>query len=647
MLPPIPATIAAKWMITSGFASCSILTLGKPIVQFDLVEGGRSAGAASMYADAGDIEGLGDSILTLLDDPQRRFSMAQAGLSRFEQELEWPPGIVRSLREPAATDSVKWSISLSSSAAGPHRLAIPPAGPKVFTSAVDSLGGHRPRYAVVLHNLGGLVMEGIPEYPTRKRRRESIGIALLASDTLMLGLAAAGATLVRWGKIFQVTATLDGYTVSYVDLSLVICGIWMASLYLGHLYNLDRVGSGTGEYKSVARMLSFGVIAFILATYLLKLPALSRSWTLLAWSFGIALVVVGRFIVRAILSRLRSRGFMMRPTLIVGANAEAADIVGHLRRNPAAGYAPIGCLTSPHPIEGDRRRPEGLDGCGGVPCLGYADDIGRVLDDHFVDTVLIASTAFNHDVLTDIINKLRGRDLDIRMSSGLLDVISSRVQVRDTSGLPLMTIQPVSFSRRKMLVKRAFDLLFAGIAAVVGLPVWIVLAAGVRLSSPGPVLFRQLRTGRRGREFEMLKFRSMYADAPELHARLAAESNEADGPIFKMKNDPRVTSIGRLMRKFSLDELPQLLNVLKGDMSLVGPRPLPTYETTALAPEQDRRHEVPPGLTGMWQVSGRSKLTFDEMIRLDLYYIENWSVTFDFAILMRTIPVVLLRKGAY
>jgi len=518
----------------------------------------------------------------------------------------------------------------------------------VFPPTVDSSGGntHRLPQAVVWGDVRGNAMVRLPEYPTRKRRRRSIVVALVASDVLMLAAATSAASLVRFGRLTHVSAHLNGHIVTFADLSFIIAGIWIVSLYLERLYNLERVFSGTGEYRRVVRGLSLGVVAFIMATYLMRLPGLSRGWTVLAWGFGIVCVVLGRFVVRTTLNRLRAHGFGMRPTLVVGANSEAADIIVHLLKNPAAGYVPIGCLTGPHPLEGDRRRPTGLDGCGGVPCLGYADDIQRVLDEHFVDTVVIASTAFDHDVLTDIINELRGRDLDIQMSSGLLDVISSRVQVREVSNLPLITIRSVSFSRGKVLVKRIFDLVVGGAMAIVGLPVWALIAACIKLESPGPVFYRQIRVGRDGKPFAMFKFRSM-CDRADARLDELSDSNEATGPLFKLQNDPRVTRIGKWMRLLSIDEFPQLLNVLRGEMSLVGPRPPLPRETMQYSVYDWRRMEVLPGMTGLWQVSGRSSLSFAEMVRLDLFYIENWSVTFDLALIVRTVPAVLFARGAY
>ncbi len=249
-------------------------------------------------------------------------------------------------------------------------------------------------------------------------------------------------------------------------------------------------------------------------------------------------------------------------------------------------------------------------------------------------------------MLARIIAELRTTDVDVHVSSGLFEVLSSRVLVSEIAGVPLITIKGISLSRGNLLVKRAFDLVTAGLIVVIGLPLWALIAAGIKLTSDGPVFYGQERVGRRGQRFKMLKFRSMYQDADARRDDLA-QANEASGPLFKIRDDPRVTTIGRWLRKYSLDEFPQLINVLRGEMSLVGPRPPLPVEVGRYSIKDWRRLEVVPGMTGLWQVSGRSSLTFDEMVSLDLFYIENWSVTLDLTLLVRTVPAVLFARGAY
>jgi exopolysaccharide biosynthesis polyprenyl glycosylphosphotransferase len=481
-------------------------------------------------------------------------------------------------------------------------------------------------------------------FPARSRRRAIVRGALLASDLIALVFATQAASFLRFGQIFQVGSPELPIWFNFIHLSLLMIGVWLASLWLESLYDLSRVFWGTGEYSRVIRAMTLGVIGVIVIEYLLHAVAISRSWTVLAWLFACAFVIGGRALVRTWIAAERRRGSLLRPTLLVGDNAEATNILRVLRANSESGLVPVGCLASSH------MEQSVLNQCGegDAPCLGHAGEIQAVLDAHFVDTVLIASTAFEHDILARIINDLRDRDVDIQLSSGLFDVSTSRVMIREASGIPLITIKSVSFAPWKRVLKRTFDLLIGGSIVLLGLPLWVALALAIRLDSQGAVFYRQERIGRDGQPFGMLKFRSMCVDAESQLDKLHADSrNEATGPLFKMTNDPRVTTVGKWMRKYSIDEFPQLLNVLRGEMSLVGPRPPLPGETASYTDHHWRRMEVLPGMTGLWQVSGRSRLTFDEMVRLDLFYIENWSVGFDLGLMMRTIPAVLLARGAY
>jgi exopolysaccharide biosynthesis polyprenyl glycosylphosphotransferase len=478
---------------------------------------------------------------------------------------------------------------------------------------------------------------------TRGQRRLSLRIVLLGSDLLMLSLATVAASAIRFGRLRHVEAAPDlNLGVQFTDLSLIVVLIAIAAMWYEGLYDLDRVFWGTGEYSRVARGQSLAVVAFILATYVLKLPGLSRGWLMLVWGLGLLFVVFGRLSVRALLSAAHRRRRLLRPTLMVGYNDEAIELIHRLEGDTSSGLDPIACLTSTlqdmHDLQSGPQD--------GPRCLGAARNIKEVLEQHDFDTVVIASTAFSSDALARIIADLRGHDVDIEISSGLLDVTTSRVLIREVSGVPLITVRGVSFSRGKRFTKRAFDLITGALIIVLGIPLWIAFALAIRLGSRGPVLYRQTRVGRGGQLFEMYKFRTMTDGAHEVRSQLAAD-NEASGPLFKMEDDPRVTRTGRWMRKFSIDEFPQLFNVMRGEMSLVGPRPPLPEETDNYSNYHWRRMEVLPGMTGLWQISGRSRLTFNEMIRLDLFYIENWSVGFDIGLILRTIPAVVFARGAY
>jgi len=238
------------------------------------------------------------------------------------------------------------------------------------------------------------------------------------------------------------------------------------------------------------------------------------------------------------------------------------------------------------------------------------------------------------------------RRVRARIVPDLFQMSLTQVNVEDLGGVPLIGVRTVAISKGALLVKRLIDVTVAAVGLVLCAPLLLLIALAIRLDSPGPIIFRQTRVGLRGRLFEMYKFRSMHVGAEEQQDMLA-EFNEADGPIFKIRDDPRLTRVGRILRRLSLDELPQLVNVLRGEMSLVGPRPPIPAEVEKYQEWHKKRLEAPPGMTGLWQVSGRSRLSFDEMVLLDIYYIENWSLWLDFKILMRTIPKVLLGEGAY
>ncbi|MRR13710.1 sugar transferase, partial [bacterium] len=336
---------------------------------------------------------------------------------------------------------------------------------------------------------------------------------------------------------------------------------------------MERLTWGAGEFSRVVRAIGLGVVVFILLTYALKTPGLSRAWTLLAFGFAVVFVTGGRLLVRAWLHTQRMKGRMHRRTLVVGNNAEALSIIRSLLKNPGQGLTPVGCLAS---SKGDELE---LDYCDGlVEGLGHAREVKQIVLDHQIDTVVIAGSAFDHEVISRIIAELRGLDVSIHVSSGLFDILTSRVLVRDVAGVPLITVKSVSLSPAKLRTKRLFDIVVASAILLLGMPIWLALAAAIVIDSRGPVFYKQPRIGRAGTEFDMFKFRSMCCDADVRKAELDKD-NEATGPLFKMKNDPRVTRVGKWMRKFSIDEFPQLLNVLRGEMSLVGPRPPLPKET--------------------------------------------------------------------
>jgi exopolysaccharide biosynthesis polyprenyl glycosylphosphotransferase len=487
-------------------------------------------------------------------------------------------------------------------------------------------------------------MSDAPSSPvaSRRQRVRSQTLLLVLSDAVAVLLGGVIATLLRFGTL-QVTVRLEGsdLVVTFPQLVMWSLPLWVAFLWVEGLYGQRGAAQTPGYLGRIARATVFGGIALVLVTYALKLPGLSRGWLVTYVAVAFVAVVISRAIVDLTVTSMHLRGRWLRPTLVVGSNPEGADIIRILRANPASGLVPIGCLASSIAEKLDLQFCEA-----DVPCFGAAREIVAVLAEHPVDTVIIASSAFDHEVLARIVAELRTLDVEVNVSSGLFEVMTSRVLVSEVAGVPLVTIRGISLTPSRMALKRAFDLLVSGLVLLVGLPIWAICALLVKATSPGPLFYSQERIGRDGRAFRMVKFRTMYVDA---EARLEAlqARNEASGPIFKMRNDPRVTPAGKWLRKFSIDEVPQFINVLTGVMSVVGPRPPLPHETREYEDRHWRRLEVTPGMTGLWQVSGRSSLTFEEMVRLDLFYIENWSVGLDLAIILRTIPAVLFARGAY
>lgn len=273
-------------------------------------------------------------------------------------------------------------------------------------------------------------------------------------------------------------------------------------------------------------------------------------------------------------------------------------------------------------------------------------ELPRLLAARAVDEVIVADSGLSERDLLEIVDVAHRAGVKVRIAPKTTELLTERAEFVPGEGLPLFELHPPAFAGTDWLVKRGFDLVVSAILVITGLPLWFPVALAIKLTSRGPILYLDRRVGVGEREFSMFKFRTMYADAAERQEQLE-EANEAGGVLFKLRRDPRVTPVGRLLRRFSVDELPQLLNVLRGEMSLVGPRPLPLRDYRRLEPWHRKRYLVLPGMTGLWQISGRSTLGFDDLVRLDFYYLENWSVWLDISILLKTVPAVLARRGAY
>ena len=488
-------------------------------------------------------------------------------------------------------------------------------------------------------------------YAPRSVRQRRAASALFAADIVALLAATGSASLASWSLDSAAMETVGpglGSPAAVASLALIV--ITIALMHWRRLYSLESIGWGSGEHARITQSVIVGLMSTLLALLLLGLQSPSREWVVLAGVLSLILIATGRALLRFAGSRqLQQGGWLQRPTLIVGTNVEAAEVVRLLQARTGSGLSAVGCLRS------SLKDTLSFDYCAPViPTLGTARDLVSIVTTYGIDTVIIVASAFDYEVMQRMIKELRDLPVSVHISSALSEVLSSRVLMQEIGGLPLISLRGISMSAAKLRRKRAFDLLIAGLIVILGMPLWAVIALLIKATSEGPVLYRQERIGRGGTPFFMYKFRSMVADAESLLAELQNANGDDDAPLYqrvsdygcKIQNDPRITWIGRWMRKLSLDEFPQLINVLRGEMSLVGPRPPLPFETAKYSEQDWRRLEVPPGMTGLWQVSGRAELTFRDMVRLDVFYIDNWSMGLDTSLLMRTVPAVVRARGA-
>lgn len=474
--------------------------------------------------------------------------------------------------------------------------------------------------------------------PKEGFKKRNIILTLLATDIITLWLSLEAALYLRYGGLI---GELHSQPVAFLDHQLFIVALiplWLVIFYLQRLYDYDALFWGSGEFSSVLNSSTYGIVIIIMVSYFTKYHDLSRLLIVMSWLFSFVLVSAGRLGIRTAIFSQRKQGKLQSRTLLVGDNGEAKILVDEIKKNPASGLRVVGYV-------GAFDQSDGASGIT-VPFLGPTANILRVIKDYGIESILIASSRFRHYQVLNIIKKLRGLSIDVHVSSGLYEILTSRVMVKELCSIPYLTIKSVPLSKPQLVTKRVFDLLVATVISAILSPLFVVLAAIVKLTSEGTVLYKQIRVGKNGKPFAMYKFRSMVNNAHQMKDKLI-DKNEADGLIFKIKDDPRVTWIGRWIRRFSIDEFPQLINVFKGEMSLVGPRPPLPEEVRRYNDWHRRRLEVTPGMTGLWQIRGRSELSFDDMIKLDLYYIENWSLRLDLKIMFKTIPTVLGAKGSY
>lgn len=426
-------------------------------------------------------------------------------------------------------------------------------------------------------------------------------------------------------------------TAAYAALSALFPFFWVLTLGISGVYDDRYIGTGSDEFRKVLNAAVSLTAGLAIISYTFD-TQLSRVYLLLTMPSVTVVDLIVRYAMRKRLHKQRALGRYMAAVLAVGPESAVEDMVTELRRASYHGLNVVAaCLT----------RESGSRTVADVPVVGGLDDVAEAVRRGGVDTVAVLSSSdIDGRRLRQLAWELEKTGTDLCVAPALLDVAGPRTTVRPTAGLTLLHVDHPQLSGPRQVLKEVFDRVMAGMALLLLSPLLAVLAVAIRLADKGPALFTQTRIGKNGRPFKIYKFRTMVVDAEQRLAELQL-SNDFDSVLFKMRSDPRITAVGARLRKWSMDELPQLINVARGEMSLVGPRPPLPDEAARYADHVRRRLVVKPGLTGMWQVSGRSDLSWEETVRLDLRYVENWSFALDLQILWKTLPVIFRGHGAY
>jgi exopolysaccharide biosynthesis polyprenyl glycosylphosphotransferase len=456
----------------------------------------------------------------------------------------------------------------------------------------------------------------------------------VAADVAAVSVALVIAHLLRFGFSAEV---LPGPDIPYVLIAVLAVPVWLGLLTLAGCYDRRILGAGSEEYR---RLLNGGVhfLAVVaLAHFLLQL-VIARGFVGVLIPVAVVLTLSARVGLRAWLYRQRRQGRFVQRMVLVGSPNTVVDVGEHLVRADWSGFRIVGVCV-------DADVTSVTIGGVAVPVLAATGDVWQVVERGAADSVAITTESAPGE-LRQLARVVAAAGVDLLVAPAITDVAGPRTVVRSMAGLPLLHVEEPTFSGPRRVVKAAWDRVGALVGLILFAPLFVAVALAIKLDSRGPVFFRQTRVGRDGRRFAMVKFRTMVVGAERLQADLEHD-NDADGVLFKLRTDPRVTRVGRLLRRYSVDELPQLWNVLRGEMSMVGPRPPLPAEVRQYEHHVNRRLLVRPGITGLWQVSGRSDLSWEEAVRLDLYYVDHWSPTMDVTIVLKTFSAVMRGSGAY
>ena len=465
-------------------------------------------------------------------------------------------------------------------------------------------------------------------------------LSLFLTDAGLVGAAMYAAYVVRFVMPAPIFQPVPARPQHYLTLGVLMTVLWLGLFVAVGLYHRQHLLGGTGEYARVFRAATYGAVLIIVAAFLGHDLGIARAWLLLAWLFTCAFVAPGRFGLRRLAYLLRQRGFFLAPAVIVGANDEGRRLAEQLLDARYSGLNILGFI--------DEKISAGTPIVRNLQTLGTVEQLGQIISQYGVAEVILATSAISsRNNLLEVFRRYGvSSDVTVRLSSGLYEIITTGLTVDHFAYTPLVRINKVRLTGTDRVLKLLLDYGLAISGLLITWPIYLLIALAVKLDSPGPALHRRRVMGVNGKQFDAFKFRTMridgaeiLADRPDLQAELARN--------HKLRDDPRVTRLGQLLRTYSLDELPQVFNVIRGEMSLVGPRMISPPEVEMYDRWDINLLTVKPGITGLWQVSGRSDIAYEERVRLDMHYIRNWTIWSDLQLLAQTIPAVIRGHGAY
>lgn len=497
-----------------------------------------------------------------------------------------------------------------------------------------------PIQAIVRSSLSTHRVHSATQRLSRRGQWRLLKGVLVVNDVVMLGVAFWLAYVIRFGlqsPIFQADAVPS---ISYYRLIVLgLVPVWLSIYAINGLYDRTKLLGGTQEYALVFRGTTVGMLLLVIAGFLEPSFIFARAWVLMAWGFSFLLVSSGRFWIRRIVYRLRQSGYFMSNAIIVGASEEGYAIAEQLENWHSSGLNVLGFV--------DSNLEQGVRLHGRYYNLGNLDELESLIANHGVSEIILTSSALPRVQMVQLFKRY-GMDaaVQLRLSSGLFEIVTTGLQLSSVATLPLVSVHKTRLTGMDHVLKLCLDYAIAIPVLLLLLPVYVAIALAIKVDSPGSAIYRRRVMGQNGRHFDAFKFRTMRIDGDKILAANPDLKKELE-ETYKLKDDPRVTRVGAILRQYSLDELPQLINVLRREMSVVGPRMITPSELPQYASWDMNLLTVKPGMTGLWQVSGRSDTTYEERVRLDMRYIRTWTIWSDVYLLWLTIPAVLGKRGAY